>query len=124
MVVRGSFEGDEFNIKEESCVGRNQAVASPLLAVRIVWRTGQDCLLANTHLGYSLVPSFNHLANPQHELEWLTPLDRGVEHFAIGKCARIVDSNSAPLGWFSSIAFLSCFDFKLRHTIFKYYTVS
>ena len=93
---------------------RDQPTTHILVAVGVVRRTGQSGLLANAHLGDSLIPASDDLADSEFEGEWFVSGAGGVEYFAVGESASVVDGDVGADFGFVSVAGLGGFNLELH----------
>jgi hypothetical protein len=101
--INQSLEGQQFHLENQGGIGWNQSSQS-LVAIGQLWRTCENGLFANAHLGDALIPSFDHFSLSEVEVERFSPANRRVENSAIGESANVVDSHPVSGGWTLSIA--------------------
>src|SRR5688572_30185050 len=69
---------EEIDLEHQRCVGRNHA-ARAAGAVTHRWRNREDSRAADLHAGHTFIPSGNHLAGAEREVERLIAVFRAVE---------------------------------------------
>ena len=85
-----SLEVDQFNIKDQSCVGWNNSWnTSSSISVR--WWAGKDCLLSLLELADAFIPSSDDFSLTNSELKWLSSRDAGIKYGAVGELSCVVN---------------------------------
>ena len=114
-----SVEAKELDLEDEGSVGRDDRRVA-IGTVGHVGRSGESDLLANAHLSDTLIPSADHLADAEGELELLATVSAAVELAAVGKVAIVVDGHGlASLREVGSVAWGKSLNLHSAFTLIK-----
>ena len=84
------LNGDQLDIKDQRCVGGDQAATCTSAAISQSAGDDQCPLAAHFHACKPFIPALNHLTCAEEEIKWLVTIQTAIKLFAFMAFSRCV----------------------------------